>query len=320
MIRGRERALPRFWLRACALWPPTKSFFSRTCTAPARMGTLNLEALSFRYPGRGETVLDQVTLAIPAGGIFGLLGPNGAGKTTLISILAGQLRGATGSIRAGDEPLEALRRRRPRSLGVVPQEHAFYPMLTCAENLRFSARCRAWPGPRLKERIAGAAGLRAIESALARRAGRLSGGLKRRLNLAIGLLGEPEILLLDEPTVGVDPQSRAFLLESIRSLAGAAGRSSTPVTTWKNRGDLRPGRDHRSRTRARFRRAVGRDPGRPGPAGALHAADPPVAAATEMRRLLALWEKECLALSRDVLGLAVLFLMRPRSSWSCRSR
>jgi len=77
------------------------------------MGTLNLEALSFRYPGRGETVLDKVTLEIPAGGIFGLLGPNGAGKTTLISILAGQLRGATGSIRAGVEPLEALRRRRP---------------------------------------------------------------------------------------------------------------------------------------------------------------------------------------------------------------
>ena len=66
------------------------------------MGTLNLEALSFRYPGRGETVLDKVTLAIPAGGIFGLLGPNGAGKTTLISILAGQLRGATGRISAGD--------------------------------------------------------------------------------------------------------------------------------------------------------------------------------------------------------------------------
>ncbi len=154
------------------------------------MGTLNLEGVSFRYPGRGETVLDRVTLVIPAGGIFGLLGPNGAGKTTLISVLAGQLRGATGGISAGDEPLEALRRRRPRSLGLVPQEYAFYPMLTCAENLRFFG---------------------AVQDL----------GLKRRLNLAIGVLTEPEILLLDEPTVGVDPQSRAFLLESIRSLAGA---------------------------------------------------------------------------------------------------
>src|SRR6266571_6938843 len=189
-----------------------KAFFPEPAPRPARMGTLNLEGVSFHYPGRGETVLDKVTFVIPAGGIFGLLGPNGAGKTTLISILAGQLRGATGSIRAGVEPLEVLRRRRPHSLGLVPQEYAFYPMLTCAENLRFFGAVQGLAGARLKERIA---------AALARRAGHLSGGLKRRLNLAIGLLGEPEILLLDEPTVGVDPQSRAFLLESIRSLAGA---------------------------------------------------------------------------------------------------
>ncbi len=168
------------------------------------MDTLNLEGVSFRYPGPGETVLDKVTLVIPAGGIFGLLGPNGAGKTTLISILAGQLRG-----------------RRPHSLGLVPQEYAFYPMLSCAENLRFFGAMQGLDGAPLKERVAAAAAFARIESALARRAGRLSGGLKRRLNLAIGLLGEPEILLLDEPTVGVDPQSRAFLLESIRSLAGA---------------------------------------------------------------------------------------------------
>src|SRR5437773_8565649 len=185
------------------------------------MGTLSVEALSFRYPGRGETVLDQVTLAVPAGGIFGLLGPNGAGKTTLISILAGQLRGATGKICADDEPLEALRRRRPHSLGLVPQEYAFYPMLSCAENLRFFGAMQGLAGARLKERVIAAGAFARIESALARRAGRLSGGVKRRLNLAIGLLGEPEILLLDEPTGGVDPQSRSFLLESIRSLAGA---------------------------------------------------------------------------------------------------
>jgi len=185
------------------------------------MGTLNLEGVSFRYPGRGETVLDGITLVIPAGGIFGLLGPNGAGKTTLISILAGQLRGATGGISAGGEPLEALRRRRPRSLGLVPQEYAFYPMLTCAENLRFFGAMQDLGGARLAERVAAAARFARIEGVLARRAGRLSGGLKRRLNLAIGVLTEPEILLLDEPTVGVDPQSRAFLLESIRSLAGA---------------------------------------------------------------------------------------------------
>src|SRR5580765_1508431 len=155
------------------------------------MGTLNVQALSFRYPGGGDAALEDVTLAIPVGRVFGLLGPNGAGKTTLISILAGQLRGATGSISAGGETLEALRRRRPHALGLVPQEYAFYPMLTCAENLRFFAAVQGLAGARLRERVAAVASFARIESVMARRAGELSGGLRRRLNLAIGLLTEP---------------------------------------------------------------------------------------------------------------------------------
>ena len=188
------------------------------------MGTLNVESLSFRYPGASDAALQDVTVDVPDGGIFGLLGPNGAGKTTLISILAGQLRGAKGRVAAGGEALEAVRHSRPRFLGLVPQEYAFYPMLTCAENLRFFGGVQGLEGARLKERMEAVAGFARIEGVLKRRAGRLSGGLKRRLNLAIGLLGEPEVLLLDEPTVGVDPQSRAFLLDSIRSLA-RAGRT-----------------------------------------------------------------------------------------------
>jgi ABC-2 type transport system ATP-binding protein len=172
------------------------------------MEALKLQDLSFRYPGAAVDVLRGLTLEIPAGGVFGLLGPNGAGKTTLVSILAGQLRGASG------------RAVLDGSIGLVPQEHAFYPMLTCRENLRFFGGVQGLLGGRLKERIAAVAALARIESVLERRAGELSGGLKRRLNLAIGLLTEPTILLLDEPTVGVDPQSRAFLLETIRSLAG----------------------------------------------------------------------------------------------------
>src|SRR5688500_13319310 len=93
-------------------------------------------------------------------------------------------------------------------------------MLACRENLRFFGGVQGLQGGRLKERIAAVAALARIESVLERRAGELSGGLKRRLNLAIGLLTEPDIVLLDEPTVGVDPQSRAFLLDTIRSLAG----------------------------------------------------------------------------------------------------
>lgn len=184
------------------------------------METLSIEALSFGYPA-GETVLRDISLQIPAGGIFGLLGPNGAGKTTLISILAGQLGGAMGRIAVRDEPLEHLRRRRPQCLGLVPQEYAFYPMLTAAENLRFFGGVQGLAGTRLRERIDAVTAFARIENVFERRAGQLSGGLKRRLNFAIGLLTDPEILLLDEPTAGVDPHSRAFLLDSIRSLAGA---------------------------------------------------------------------------------------------------
>jgi ABC-2 type transport system ATP-binding protein len=182
---------------------------------------LSIEGLSFRYARGGEDVLKDVSLSIPAGGIFGLLGPNGAGKTTLISIVAGQLRAEVGRVAFGGEPLEDLRRRRPACLGLVPQDHAFYPMLTCLENLRFFAGAQGLAGARARERVGAVAAFARIEDVLGRRAGQLSGGLKRRLNLAIGLLTEPDIILLDEPTVGVDPQSRAFLLDSIRSLAGA---------------------------------------------------------------------------------------------------
>jgi ABC-2 type transport system ATP-binding protein len=162
------------------------------------MEKLKIDALSFRYPGAAQPALREVTLEIPSGGVFGLLGPNGAGKTTLLSILA-----------------------RRYAVSLVPQEYAFYPTLTARENLRFFGGVQGLRGARLAERVAAVAALTRIESLLGRRAGELSGGLKRRLNLAIGLLTEPAILLLDEPTVGVDPQSRAFLLDTIRSLAGA---------------------------------------------------------------------------------------------------
>ena len=170
------------------------------------MARLEVQKLSYRYPGAAEPVLREISLEIPAGGVFGLLGPNGAGKTTLLSLIAGQRRGATGRLHVEG------------SLGLVPQECAFYPMLSCRENLRFFA---AVQGVRqLDRRIDAVANLARIEGVLGRAAGELSGGLKRRLNLAIGLLTEPRILLLDEPTVGVDPQSRAFLLDTVRSLAG----------------------------------------------------------------------------------------------------
>jgi len=170
---------------------------------------LSIDSVSFSY---GEIkVLDGVSLAIPDGSIFGLLGPNGAGKTTLISILCGLRRPAAGRV--------AVERR---AIGLVPQELAFYPMLTVRENLGFFGGVQNLGGARLRERLDAVVAFARLEGVLERRAAELSGGLKRRLNLAIGLLTEPDLVLLDEPTVGVDPQSRAFLLESIGALRSPA--------------------------------------------------------------------------------------------------
>jgi len=182
---------------------------------------LSVESICFSYP-RAEPVLKNISLAIPGGSVFGLLGPNGAGKTTLISILCGLRRAAAGRVTVDGEPLDALRGRRPHGLGLVPQELAFYPMLTVRENLRFFGGVQDLGGARLRERLDAVAAFARLEAVLGRRAGELSGGLKRRLNLAIGLLTEPDLVLLDEPTVGVDPQSRAFLLESIAGLRAPA--------------------------------------------------------------------------------------------------
>ena len=187
------------------------------------MEKLSLRAVSFRYSGAADDALHGFSLDIAAGGIFGLLGPNGAGKTTLIGLIAGQLVGANATMLLDGRPLAEVRHERPRLLGLVPQELAFYPMLSARENLRFFGAVQGLARARLAERIDAVAAFARLEGVLDRRAAELSGGLKRRLNLAIGLLAEPPIILLDEPTVGVDAQSRAFLIEGIRSLA-APGR------------------------------------------------------------------------------------------------
>ncbi|MDR0635082.1 MAG: ABC transporter ATP-binding protein [Azoarcus sp.] len=185
---------------------------------------IRIDRLRYRYRGASSPALDGVSLDIGCGGVHGLLGPNGAGKTTLISLLAGLLAPQEGGISIGGEPLAAWRAARPTAIALVPQDYAFYPMLTVAENLAFFAGAQ---GLSRRERQAGCAEAMAfacLDAVAGRRAGELSGGLRRRLNLAIGLTGAPEVLLLDEPTVGVDPQSRRFLLDAVKRFA-AAGRT-----------------------------------------------------------------------------------------------
>jgi len=182
---------------------------------------LVVDGVSYRYRDAASPALQGISLHIPAGGIYGLLGPNGAGKTTLISLLAGLLTAADGKIALHGQPLATARAANPRAIALVPQDYAFYPMLTVTENLRFFAGILGLSGAALKTQIDSAIAFARLEQVVAKRAGELSGGLRRRLNLAIGLLGQPQLLLLDEPTVGVDPQSRHFLLESIAALPAA---------------------------------------------------------------------------------------------------
>ena len=179
---------------------------------------LHIDAVSFRYPRAPRPALDGIDLAIPAGGVYGLLGPNGAGKTTLISLLAGLSTATSGSIRLDNQPLAEARTAHPRAIALVPQDYAFYPMLTVSENLAFFAGVLGLSGTAQRRQVAYAIEFARLEQVVNQLAEALSGGLRRRLNLAIGLLGEPRLLLLDEPTVGVDPQSRHFLLASIAAL------------------------------------------------------------------------------------------------------
>ena len=181
-------------------------------------GRLAFEDLTFRYPGAPAPALEAVCFSVPEGEALGLLGPNGAGKTTLLSLAIGLFVADRGRITFRGQPLAEARRQASHLIALVPQDNAFYPMLTVGENLRFFGQVQGLPGRVLREREASALAFTQLEAFRNRRAGQLSGGLKRRLNLAIGLLADPAILLLDEPTVGVDPQSRHFLLEAIRDL------------------------------------------------------------------------------------------------------
>jgi ABC-2 type transport system ATP-binding protein len=184
---------------------------------------IEIDGVAKRYRHADVRAVDGVSLAIAPGTIFGLLGPNGAGKTTLISILLGLVRKDAGAVRIGghdmDRDLPAIR----RLCGLAPQDLGFYPMLTVEENLRFYGGAAGLGGDTLAQRVAQACDWTQLGEQRGKRASALSGGLKRRLNLALSLLHAPRVLVLDEPTAGVDPQSRAFILSVIQRLRAEQG-------------------------------------------------------------------------------------------------
>jgi ABC-2 type transport system ATP-binding protein len=165
----------------------------------------------------GKTALNHLSLEVGQGVIFGLLGPNGAGKTTLVSILNGLTDFQEGAVEVLGLPLRENLRTIRKQCSLIPQSLAFYDNLSVLENLRFFAGIQNIKAARLKKNIDYAIGVNRLERMLEQKAATLSGGQKRRLNIAIGLLNDPQILYFDEPTVGIDPESRNEILETIKS-------------------------------------------------------------------------------------------------------
>jgi ABC-2 type transport system ATP-binding protein len=178
---------------------------------------LAAQGLRYRYPQQTEAALHGVDLALLRGQAVGLLGPNGSGKSTLISLLTGLRQPQGGRLHFPAGAAAPV-------IACVPQEYAFYPELTCRENLELFAGMLDLCAAERQARVQAALDGGQLHEFAARRARHCSGGVRRRLNLALALLQRPDVLLLDEPTAGVDPQSRAFLLERVRALAegGAA--------------------------------------------------------------------------------------------------
>ena len=162
--------------------------------------------------------VDDVSFHVDAGEVFGLLGPNGAGKSTTMMMICGLLTADAGSVHIDGQTLTANSFDLRAVLGVVPQDLSIYPELTARENLDFFGRLYGLKGRPLKERIDDALERTGLTARAGDLAGNYSGGMKRRLNFGVALLHSPRLLILDEPTVGVDPQSRSHLLDCIRQL------------------------------------------------------------------------------------------------------
>lgn len=179
---------------------------------------IKIENLHFAYRKESKSVLSGMNLSVKPQSLFGLLGPNGAGKTTVLSILSGLLPCPKNTVFVDGIDITTAPGDIKSTISLVPQEYAFYPELTVLENLRFFSGIQSIPAAQMRLQIDQVVRITSLQDNLHSRAKSLSGGLKRRLNLAIGLLNRPRLLFLDEPTVGIDPQSRRFILEAIKDI------------------------------------------------------------------------------------------------------
>ena len=165
-----------------------------------------------------RVAVDGVTFAIAPSETYGLLGPNGAGKTTTISMICGTLVRDGGTVHVAGQPVDVGAVEAKRHIGYVPQDLAIYPELSARENLRFFGQLYGLGGADLRHRVDEILETIGLTDRADERTDGFSGGMKRRLNIGIGLLNRPRLLVLDEPTVGVDPQSRNAILASVEEL------------------------------------------------------------------------------------------------------
>lgn len=179
---------------------------------------LHAQSLIKCYPGMSQPAVDSFDLELHCGEFVGLLGPNGAGKTTTISMLSTLIRPDSGQITIS--AIDAIKSPQNArfSLGVVPQDLALYPTLTLRENLTFWGRLYGVYGSKLTQRIQDCCDFVSLTEVLDQAVDTFSGGMKRRANLAASILHQPDLLFLDEPTVGIDAQSRHQILNNLRQL------------------------------------------------------------------------------------------------------
>ena len=179
---------------------------------------IQISHLSKKYKNNADYSVVDLDLKIDDGEIFGLLGPNGAGKTTLISMLSSLIKPTSGSFSINGLTFQKNANQLKQLIGIVPQEYALYPTLTAYENLYYLGSMYDLKGKRLKEKINFHLEVLGLEKFSNKKLDTFSGGMKRRVNLIASILHDPKVLFLDEPTVGVDVQSKNVIIENLKKL------------------------------------------------------------------------------------------------------
>lgn len=198
-------------------------FYSFLPILPKRQVTLppllTIQQITKTYPGTDKPAIKALSFTIQPGQILGFLGPNGAGKTTAISIISTLLAPSSGTLSLNGQNYQSQAKEVRQNIGLIPQDIALYPKLTGRENLDYFASLHGLPKSKRQQRVKKCLAFSQLTGVANHQINTYSGGMKRRLNMAVALLHEPRLLLLDEPTVGIDAQSRQLILDNLKGLA-----------------------------------------------------------------------------------------------------